>query len=97
MAYDKAARVRRSIRKQMFTAFGLLFLGLALMVLPLAALGEAEINKDSTPLLPGIAVGSLGGLLLLIARIRQIFFMPREVAGDIAQEGVKKVIESLLG
>lgn len=97
MAQSRAERTKRSIRNQFITAFALLFLGLGLMAIPLAALGEATIDADPAPLLPGIIVGSLGGALLLIARFRQLFFMPREVAQDVAQEGAKRILESLLG
>ena len=97
MSDDRSTRIRRSIRKQAFLGLGICLRGIALMALPLAALGQAEIDKDPTPMLPGIAAACIGGLLLFVARVRQMFFMPRKVAGDMAKEGAKRILESVLG
>ena len=86
-----------AIRRQLLRGVLVVLLGVAIALLTLHHYGEAAINADPAPLIPGIAVIAVGGFFMMIACIRMLFHRPKAVVGKMAAKGLWSIIEDAAG
>jgi len=86
----------RSIQKQALFGFALFVLAFGWGYLLAQGHDMEVLNQDPTPLMPAIALGGVGALILVFARFRLLFYRPKDELGRAAKKGVLAIIEGLV-
>lgn len=85
----------RAIRGQGLKGLFIMLVGVGLCFLMAQGHDTRALDQDPTPLMPGVIVMSLGGLLILVARIRMVCHKPSILGKSAAKGLVKSILEEI--